>query len=32
MAAKKKQRKTEDENRELKVEWTEKFAFIQILK
>ena len=29
MATKKKQRKTEDENREFKVEWTESFAFIQ---
>ncbi|GFW04563.1 uncharacterized protein TNCV_2225811 [Trichonephila clavipes] len=28
---KKKQRKTEDENREFKVEWTENFAFIQNL-
>ncbi|XP_059530893.1 general transcription factor II-I repeat domain-containing protein 2A-like isoform X5 [Myotis daubentonii] len=31
MATKKKQRKTEDENREFKVEWTETFAFIQNL-
>ncbi|KAG8453209.1 hypothetical protein GDO86_000003 [Hymenochirus boettgeri] len=31
MATKKKQRKTEDENREFKVEWTESFAFIQNL-
>jgi hypothetical protein len=31
MATKKKQRKTEDENREFKVEWTETFAFIQTL-
>lgn len=31
MATKKKQRKTEDENREFKVEWTENFAFIQNL-
>ncbi|GFS56028.1 general transcription factor II-I repeat domain-containing protein 2B [Trichonephila clavipes] len=31
MATKKKQRKTEDENHEFKVEWTENFAFIQNL-
>ncbi|GFX23852.1 uncharacterized protein TNCV_1788831 [Trichonephila clavipes] len=31
MATIKKQRKTEDENREFKVEWTENFAFIQNL-
>jgi hypothetical protein len=31
MATKKKQRKTEDENRDFKVEWTETFAFIQNL-
>jgi hypothetical protein len=31
MATKKKQRKTENENREFKVEWTETFAFIQNL-
>ncbi|KAJ1190625.1 hypothetical protein NDU88_007363 [Pleurodeles waltl] len=31
MATKKKQRKTEDKNREFKVEWTETFAFIQNL-
>ncbi|GFT85079.1 uncharacterized protein TNCV_791151 [Trichonephila clavipes] len=31
MATKKKQRKTEDENREFKAEWTENFAFIQNL-
>ncbi|GFU30157.1 general transcription factor II-I repeat domain-containing protein 2B [Trichonephila clavipes] len=31
MATKKKQRKTEDENRQFKVEWTENFAFIQTL-
>ncbi|KAK1345605.1 hypothetical protein QTO34_008067 [Cnephaeus nilssonii] len=31
MATKKKKRKTEDENREFKVEWTETFTFIQNL-
>ncbi|CAK6438343.1 unnamed protein product [Pipistrellus nathusii] len=31
MATEKKQRKTEDENREFKVEWTEAFAFTQNL-
>ncbi|GFW96930.1 uncharacterized protein TNCV_2160651 [Trichonephila clavipes] len=31
MATKKEQRKTEDENHEFKVEWTENFAFIQNL-
>ena len=31
MATKKKQRKTEDENREFRVEWTENFAFIRNL-
>ncbi|GFT89078.1 uncharacterized protein TNCV_3084881 [Trichonephila clavipes] len=31
MATKKKQRKTEDENHEFKVEWTDNFAFIQNL-
>lgn len=31
MATKKKQRKTEDDNREFKVEWTETFAFIENL-
>ncbi|GFS58385.1 uncharacterized protein TNCV_2475301 [Trichonephila clavipes] len=29
MVTKRKQRKTEDENREFKVDWTENFAFIQ---
>ena len=31
MATKKKQRKTEDENREFRVDWTENFAFIRNL-
>ncbi|GFX79997.1 uncharacterized protein TNCV_2890521 [Trichonephila clavipes] len=31
MATKKTQRKTEDENSEFKVDWTENFAFIQNL-